>query len=45
MLALVFITVGLLGFAAAVAFGWTRDTTRPDRLSARPSPRDPRHQV
>jgi hypothetical protein len=31
MLALVFITVGLLGFAAAVAFGWTRDTTRPVR--------------
>jgi hypothetical protein len=31
MLALVFIAVGLLGFALAVALGWTRDTTRPVR--------------
>jgi hypothetical protein len=28
MLAIVFITVGLLGFAVAVALGWTPDTTR-----------------
>lgn len=33
MLAIVFITVGLLGFAVAVALGWTPDTTRPVRYS------------
>ena len=33
MLAIVFIAVGLLGLAVAVALGWTADTTRPVRYS------------
>ena len=31
MLAIAFIAVGLVGFAVAVALGWTPDTTRPVR--------------